>query len=243
MAVALQVWGASESGGRNRLAVVDRAIEHHGGPRYEQSRSELRMCSRSGCYEIDVRMEQGSYLYDVTGTVQGVERRVVSTNSDVRLWLDGVATDIEIGRRDRFRDWVMARVYFCFLPYRLNDPSVYKQDMGPESWNGRDLHKVKVTFAPGSSSDAEDEFLYWFDPSSARLEQFAYSFVGNPGGVRFRRAIRYRRVGGILFFDQENFGVDGDHYSVDQVDEDFVSSMRHISTVELRDIEVTELGG
>ena len=55
-----------------------------------------------------------------------------------------------------------------------------------------------MTFAAGSSTDAEDEYLYWFDPETARLEQFAYSFQGRPGGLRFRRLDNYRRVGGIL---------------------------------------------
>ena len=42
-----------------------------------------------------------------------------------------------------------------FLPYRLNDPGVYKQDLGLERWGDRELHKVKVTFEPGSSNAAE----------------------------------------------------------------------------------------
>lgn len=240
-ALALLVSGTGQSEKVDRLAIVDRAIEHHGGSLYDHSLAVLRMCSRSGCYDIRARMEQGRYRYDVTGTVGGIQRRVVSTNDDVLLWLDGIATEIERDRRSIMRDWAMARVYFCFLPYRLNDPSVFKQDLGLETWGGKDLQKIKVTFADGSSSDAEDEYLYWFDPSSGRIEQFAYSFVGDPGGLRFRRGIRYRRIGGILFFDQENFGVDGNHYSIDQVTEEFVSAMRHISTVELRDITVKSL--
>jgi hypothetical protein len=136
----------------------------------------------------------------------------------------------------------MARVYFVFLPYRLNDPSVIQRDLGLETWEGRQLHKVKVTFPPGSSSDAQDEFIYWFDPTTARLEQFAYSFEDDPDGIRFRRLSNYRRIGGILFFDQENLGVEGDEYSVDQITPAFVEqSMREISIITLEDVRVESL--
>jgi len=135
----------------------------------------------------------------------------------------------------------MARVYFVYLPFRLNDDSAIKQDLGMEIWNDRPLHKVKVSFVPGSSSGAEDEFLYWFDPETARLEQFAYSFSGDPGGLRFRTAFDYRRVGGILFFDQENRGVDGDGRSVDEIRPDSVASWDLVSTVTLHEIKVQPL--
>ena len=133
----------------------------------------------------------------------------------------------------------MARVYFAFLPSRLDDPSVGLEDLGREDWDGRALRKVKVTFEAGTSTDAEDEFLYWFDPDTARLEQFAYSYERNDGGLRFRKLINYRRVGGILFFDQKNYGIDGPGLSVDLISPEFFrDSMHHVSTVELKDILV-----
>ena len=224
-----------------RVPIVDRSISYHGGERYEHSQTDLQMCSKSGCYAIQARMDGGLYRYDVTGTAGGVNRRVLSSNDRLEMWVDGEAATIPTERTSVVRDWAMARVYFCFLPFRLNDPSVLKEDLGVESWNGRSLHKVKVTFASGSSTDAEDEYLYWFDPETGRLEQLAYSFTGRPGGLRFRKATKYRRVGDILFFDQLNFGIEGDHYSVDQVDPAFVETMDHISTVELQGIKVEAL--
>ena len=224
-----------------RLEIVDRAIEYHGGTRYESSDTSLRMCSKSGCYEIRARVNDGQFLYDVTAIDRSKERRVVWTNDSLDLRVDGMPSAVEADRVQTLRDWAMARIYFCFLPFRLNDESVLKQDLGLEVWNGRDLHKVKVTFQAGSSSDADDEYLYWFEPLSGRLEQFAYSFSGDPGGLRFRRATRFRRVGDILFFDQENMGVDGDGFTVDQIDPSFVSKMKRISTVELSNIRVEAL--
>jgi len=229
---------------RRPLEIIERAIAFHGGERYENSETRLRICSRSGCFKVRSRVEGGLYDYEAEGKVGESSRRVRITNESVERWEGGEPVAVEPGDEQALRDWVMARVYFPFLPYRLGDPSVQQHDLGLERWAGRELHKVKVTFERGSSTDADDAYLYWFDPKTGRLEQFAYSFEGNPGGLRFRRAKNYRRVGGILFFDQENWGVEGEGLSVDQITPNFVDrKMRRVSEVELRGLEVQPLGG
>jgi len=227
--------------GGARLDVVDRAIEHHGGDLYLHSRTSLEVCSKSGCYEVSAAVQAGRYEYRVRGPYRGGVREVLVNNDLALHWQDGNEMDVSPEGDTALRDWAMERVYFCFLPYRLNDDSVLKEDLGLERWSGRDLHKVKVTFVPGTSTDAEDEFLYWFDPASGRLEQFAYSFAGSPGGLRFRKLYNFRRIGGLLFFDQENRGTAGDELTVEAISPEFVAAMERISTVELRNIQVEDL--
>lgn len=224
--------------GSARLDIVDRAIEYHGGERYLDNRTRLEVCSKPGCYQVSAAVQAGLYEYRVRGPYRGGVREVVVSNDRVLHWQDENEVYVSPADEAALRDWAMARVYFSFLPYRLNDDSVLKEDLGPEKWSGRELHKVKVTFVPGTSTDAEDEFLYWFDPATGRLEQFAYSFVGSPGGLRFRKLYNFRRIGGLLFFDQENWGSAGDGLTVEMINPDFVSTMEEISTVELRSIQV-----
>jgi hypothetical protein len=220
--------------------IVARAIEFHGGDLFRASTTSFEVCSKSGCSRVEVTTDGGLYRHDVEAAVKQGRRRVVATNDDVEAWLDG--REIEVSspaEEQRLRDWAMQRIYFNFLPYRLGDPTVRFVDLGLERWEGRELHKVAVAFEPGSSTDADDEFLYWFDPISARLELFAYSYEVGGGGLRFRRLFDFRRVGGLLFYDQENWGVDGEGLSIDLVSPEFVAqSMRRVSTIELRDIEV-----
>ena len=220
------------------LAIVDRAIEHHGGEIYEYSLTELEICSKSGCFELRARRNGGEFDYLAKGEVRGTQREVRSTNDDVWLVEDGTTVEVDAERASGLRDWVSARIYYPFLPFRLNDESVFKQDLGLETWDGESLHKVKVSFVAGSSTSAEDEYLYWFEPETGRLVQFAYGFSGNPGGLRFRRGLNYRRVGGILFFDQENLGLEGDGLSVDQITPALVAEMPLVSTVRLEGIRV-----
>jgi hypothetical protein len=223
-------------------SIVERAIAYHGGELYEMSTAELDICSKSGCFHVRSKVDGSRFEHEVSGKIRSGELRVRITNETTERWLNGTPEPVETGREQPIRDWAMARVYFCFLPYRLADSSVQHHDLGVVDWNGRSLHKVKLTFAKGSSTDANDEYMYWFDPESARVEQFAYSFEGNPGGLRFRQAKNHRRVGGILFFDQENLGAEGEGLSVDQIDPHFVAQrMRAVSTVELKEIEVESI--
>ncbi len=250
LAVAVAVALATPLAAETARELVARSIAHHGGELYESSRITLDLCSKSGCSALEVRQDGGLYEYCATAKVKAGLRKVCIDNDTAREWLDGVgvaraslpSSEPAIARDAALRDWVMQRVYFSFLPYRLEDPSVRLEDLGVEAWDGRELRKIKVSFETGSSTDADDEFIYWFDPEPARLELFAYSYEVNEGGLRFRRLGNHRRFGGILFFDQENFGVEGRDLSVDLVSPAYVEeSMRHVSTVELRNIVAVPL--
>ena len=200
------------------------------------------MCSKSGCSRLRSRVEGGLFDLEAVSQVEAGERRVRITNDGAEWWENAEPQPVDAERERVLRDWVMARTYFTFLPFRLNDPNVYKQDLGLEEWNGRPLHKVKVSFTPGSSTHSQDEYMYWFDPESGRLEQFAYSYATSGGGLRFRKTFDHRSVGGVGFFDQENWGVEGPDLSVDLVSEEYVaSSMRLVSTIRLGEIQVGRL--
>lgn len=222
--------------------IVDRSIAHHGGDLYESSRTRLTVTSRSGSFDVVSEVRGGDFDHTVMWTDRDDRaRKVRVTNDTVEQWTDGEKVPVPEDEEQRLRDFVNARIYFPFLPYRLNDSSVRKTDLGTETWDGRKLHKVKVTFESGTSTDADDEYLYWFDPDTGRVEQFAYSFHTGDGGLRLRKAYDHRRVGGILFFDSENWGVNGKTDVLDVTPEFSASEMEKISDVELSGIEVEEV--
>lgn len=225
--------------------IVDRAIAYHGGDLYGHSRTKLTVTSRSGSFDVVSEVRGGKFDHTVAwadGEVR--QRKVRVTNETVEQWVDGERVPVPPEEEQRLRDFVNARIYFPFLPYRLNDPSVHKEDLGIETWDGRELRKIKVTFQAGTSTDAGDEYLYWFDPDTGRLEQFAYSFHTGDGGLRLRKGYDYRRVGGLLFFDSENWGVNARSTDVMDVTPEFAAAeMEKISDVELSGIEVESLSG
>ncbi len=154
----------------DNLPIVDRSIELHGGDLYEHSTISFTIVSKSGAFDAEVLQDGGTFRYAVISDTDQGRRTVVSTNDGVQVLLDGEPQEVPADRAQRFRDFVSARVYFPLLPYRLDDPSVHQEDLGLETWPGADgprgLHKVKVTFEGGSSTDAQDEYLYWFDPET-----------------------------------------------------------------------------
>lgn len=225
------------------LPIVDKAIEFHGGDLYRSTTAKLTVSSRSGSFRIVSKMDGESF--DHTVTDEGAEesaRKVRQTNTSIEEWKGAEAVELDEEGKRRAQSFVEGRVYFPFLPFRLNDSSVWKEDKGLETWDGRQLHRVKVSFDSDSSNSSHDEYTFWFDPETGRLEQYAYSFgTGRErGGLRFRRLYDYQRVGGILFFNALNLGIDGTgDLRVDQIDPDYVlNEMEEVSRVVLSDIEV-----
>ncbi len=246
MAVAANV-GAANVGAAEKvrnLPIVNRSIEFHGGALFLSTHTHLTIGSRSGAFDIDSTMDGGLFEHIVSGkNSEGVVRKVRQTNDSIEQWVDGELQSLSEEGRRRAQSFVEARVYFPFLPFRLNDATVWKEDQGIEDWDGRKLHRVKVTFDTDSSNSAHDQYVYWFDPKTARLEQFGYSFgTGQErGGLRLRKLFNYRRFGGILFADADNLGVNGSgaELTVDLLTPEYAKEkIEHISFVNLSNIKV-----
>lgn len=221
--------------------ILERSIEFHGGPLYDRSIISVTITSLSGTFDIVARRAGGEFDYTVTGAAgpDQAERRVRLTNDTVEEWRSGAPVPLDEEGTTRARNYVNARVFFPLLPYTLKGGDIRFEDRGIQAWEDRRLHEVKVTFAPGTSSDASDSYRFWFDPETGRMEQFAYDFSG---GLRFRKAIRFHDVDGVTFSDQENYAIDGDRIPVDTLTPDYLAqNMKLLSTVALTDIEVEPL--
>ncbi|MPZ21660.1 MAG: hypothetical protein GEV06_27790, partial [Luteitalea sp.] len=204
--------------------LVDKAIAFHGGATYEQAQVSFTISSGSGGFDVEATLDGERFEYIVSAEgekTRYTDRELARSSSNGWQTLDGHAAD-------EARTFVMSRVFLPFLPYGLNGSAAFQgptnEDLGLETWNGRQLHKVKAQFPGGVAPDGHRTFMFWFDPDSGRLEQFAYDFTIEGGGVRFRKPTTYHKAGGLLFFDSENWGVNGQGLTVDQVTPDFVTS-------------------
>ena len=221
--------------------IVAQSIEFHGGDLYEGSSITMTITSLSGSFRIEAMRDGGEYEHVVINPAGDgrPERRVRLTNAGVSEWRGGEELPLDAENERRARAFVDARVFFPLLPYTLKGGDVHFEDRGLETWDGRELRRVKVTFTPGSSNDADDAYTFWFDPDTGRVEQFGYDF---DNGLRFRKATSFQRVGGVLFSDQENYAVDGGKVPVDTLTPEYVaSSMRLLSTVVISDVTVEPL--
>lgn len=224
---------------------VERAVAFHGGALYEATETAMTITSASGSFDLRVRRDLGLFEIEVEGAMaDGTPRRARLTNDGAREWRGGEELSLDAAGAERTRRFVEARVWFPFLPYGLLGEAVRHQDQGLERWGERSLHRVKVTFETAPREDPADEYAFWLDPETGRVEQYAYAYdQGTPqAGLRFRIARDHRRIGGLLFFDVANLGIDGrSDLSVDLVDPAFAASLEPISEVELSAIEVTAI--
>ena len=221
-------------------SIVVKSIEFHGGSLYENSAMVLTISSLSGSFQLEVTRQGGQFDHAVIGTIgRAIERRVRVTNDAVQEWRGGDEVPLDDSNATRARAFVDARVFFPLLPYTLNGGDINYADLGLENWEGHELHKVKVTFTPGTSNDADDGYMFWFDPETGRMEQFGYDF---DGGLRFRKGIEFERVGGVLFSTQENYAIDGGRVPVETLSPDYIAAnMNLISTVVISDVTVEPL--
>lgn len=227
---------------RIRLPILEKAISFHGGSLYNNSEISLTISSLSGEFDIVARAEDGLFDYTVISQVGSdlkIQRKVRLTNTTIQRWDDGVEVELDEQTAEQVQTFVNARVFFPLLPYSVGGAGVLTEDLGIERWDNRGLHKIKITFQPNTSNDADDSYMFWFDPETGRMEQFAYDFAG---GLRFRKATKFNRVGGILFSDQENYAVDGGRISVDVLTADYVrETMKLLSVVKINNIDVEAL--
>ena len=221
--------------------IVARSIAYHGGSLYEGSRMTMTITSLSGSFDIEATRQGGDFEFVVTDPPRGDQpaRRVRLTNAGVTEWRGGEEAALDAEGERRATAFVNARVFFPLLPYTLKGGDIHFEDLGLDRWNGRDLHRMKVWFTPGTSNDADDAYTFWFDPETGRVEQFGYDF---DNGLRFRRATAFERVGGVLFSDQDNYAVDGGKVPVDTLTPDYVAgSMRLLSHVAISAVTVEPL--
>ena len=146
----------------------------------------MTITSLSGSFRIEATRDGGRFEQVVVGTVgpRQTERRVRLTNDTVQEWQDGSSLELDEEGERLARAHVNARVFFPLLPYSLSGGDIRFEDLGLDTWHGRDLHKVKVTFNPGTSNDADDSYMFWFDPDSGRIEQFGSTLTPDCGTGR-----------------------------------------------------------
>ena len=97
-------------------------------------------------------------------------------------------------------------MYFFQLPSPLKDSAVVSELLGTTKILGKEYWSIKVTFNEvGGGTDFKDEYRYWIDKNNFQITFFAYNYLTDGGGVRFRKAKNTRDINGFLFQDYVNY--------------------------------------
>ncbi|UZD22726.1 hypothetical protein PBT90_04740 [Algoriphagus halophytocola] len=221
--------------------LVDKAIAAHGGEAFESSQIEFDF--RDIHYSILKTPDRFEYIREFSDSTGNAIRDLLNNEGFVRT-VNGVKIDTLseewIGKYSRS---VNSVAYFAYLPYGLNDPSVYKSLVGDTEINGEKYDLIKVTFAEeGGGEDYDDEFLYWIGKEDSYVDFLAYSYHTDGGGVRMREVSSVNEIGGIRFQNYLNFKPQDETVAVEMMQNLYESGdLELLSEINLENIRVEPL--
>lgn len=219
-------------------AIVDQSIAAHGGKALESS--VISFDFRDRHYQIFKSSQAFEYIREFADSTGQV--RDVLDNTGFARTINGTPATVTEERAAAFSRSVNSVAYFAFLPYGLNDPAAKKTLVGESELDGKKYHLIRVTFSQeGGGEDHEDVFLYWINQKTKRLDFFAYSYLTDGGGVRFRKATKTHDVGGLVLQDYENYGLESKETPVEEMESLYKSGkLELLSTIALENVRVVK---
>jgi hypothetical protein len=183
-------------------SIVNEAIEAHGGELYDNADysfefrgKKYRFQNNGIAYTYSSEIQKGDSLIKDIMRPDKFERSI--NNSLQSLTKKDV---------DKYSEAINSVIYFATLPHKLKDASVNKEFIEETKIKGKSYDVIKVTFGQdGGGKDFDDEYHYWINKDTHKIDYLAYSYQVNDGGVRFRSAFNTRVVAGVTFQDYINY--------------------------------------
>jgi len=182
--------------------VLDQAIAAHGGSLYEMA--YYKFVFRGKQYSFHNNGQ--AYKYTVSSVKNGKTIQDVLDNDGVTRTIDDVSQQLTDKQKRSYADAVNSVIYFATLPHKLQDPAVNMKLLKEVSIKGQTYSALQVNFdEEGGGTDHDDNYIYWINKKTHRIDYLAYDYQVNNGGVRFRSAYNARVVDGIVFQDYVNY--------------------------------------
>lgn len=222
--------------GNKAQQVVDKAIANAGGDKFNNAIIDFDF------REHHYRSDRNGGIYQYTRIKQDSAGRVqdILNNDGFQRIVNNAEVEVPDKMAARYSSSINSVIYFALLPYGLNDEAVKKEYLGEVNLEGKDYHKIRVTFAEeGGGEDFEDVYVYWISKDDYEIDYLAYDFHVDGGGQRFRKAVNPRIVNGIRFVDYINYKPEVEGLPVEKTDSLFLNnSLKQLSEINLKNIEV-----
>ena len=247
LAVVITAGCVSESQTDDPQAMVDAAIEAHGGDVLEHA--ELSFEFRGTPFSV--MRDGGRFTYKRTTTDSlGQTIEDIVDNKGAHRFVEGEEVAIDSITTRRINTDVNSVAYFALLPIPLNDPAMQKRYLGSQTINGEPYDMVEGTFAQeGGGRDYQDVFVYWFHAERHTMDYLAYSYIlgadetgPNATGIRFREAGNVRDVGGYRVLDYRNLTADAGTDLAEMGLMFEAGELRVVSDIQLEGVRVEPVG-
>ncbi|MFT6679338.1 MAG: hypothetical protein ACJAZG_002016 [Granulosicoccus sp.] len=189
------------SEGKTLLAKV---LKAHGGDKYGSAHFQFVF------RENDYTFKNDGVHFEYRKTFKKDGKEIIDRYSDklFERHVEGELVDLSDKEKSAYSNSLNSVIYFATLPHKLLDPAVNIQFIGNTEMKGQGYEMLSVTFGQeGGGKDHDDEYLYWINSDSKRIDFLAYNYTVNNGGVRFRSAYNTRNIDGIIFQDYVNYKV------------------------------------
>ncbi|MFD0862007.1 DUF6503 family protein [Sungkyunkwania multivorans] len=169
----------------NAKAIVDRAIEQHGGTETWQRIKTIKFDKTSILYFPDGKVESKvtqhqSFQYHPTYMIsirweQDDKDFLITSNGDhvAKSVNDSIVTDPKA--LDAAKKSVLASEYVIFLPFKLKDDNTALHYAGTATFNNDEAHLINTTFS--EKRDNADQWTFYFERDSYQL--LGYKVVHN----------------------------------------------------------------
>ncbi len=182
--------------------IIEKAIKAHGGALYDNA--DYSFTFRKKEYHF-INKENG-YIYSVKQQSNGNQTCDFITNGKFERFVNEEPIDLSKKHIDAGSGALNSVIYFATLPHKLKDSAVNKKFIETTNIKDASYHVIEVTFSQeGGGKDHDDEFHYWVNKETNKIDYLAYNYRVNKGGVRFRSFYNRRVIDGITFQDYINW--------------------------------------
>ena len=181
--------------------ILEKTIKSHGGDLYNTA--NYSFVFRGDAYYFKNNNE--SYEYSKRSEKEKTVIQDFLKNDALTRVVNGDTIKLSEPKIKRATGGLNSVIYFATLPYKLNDKAVNATYVGETTIKGEDYTILGITFSKeGGGDDFEDQFHYWINTKTNKIDYLAYNYQVNGGGVRFRSAYNRRVIDGITFQDYIN---------------------------------------
>jgi len=183
-------------------AVLAKALKAHGGDLYEKAHYQFMFRDKTYTFQND----GADYRYEVSSEKDGNAIIDVLDEGTLIRTVNGEVSELSRKQYNAAMESLNSVIYFVTLPHKLQDQAVNLKYGGEVSIKDFKYETLIVTFdQEGGGVDHDDQYRYWINLATGRIDYLAYNYQTGKGGVRFREAFNPRIVEGILFQDYVNY--------------------------------------
>ncbi|MEP0365406.1 MAG: DUF6503 family protein [Cyclobacteriaceae bacterium] len=186
--------------------IIDQSIVAHGLNRLQGM--SVSFVFRDKTYEV-IRIGDKVIYSRIFKTDSSEVKDILVNSTDFCRLEDGDTVNLTEEWKKRYSASVNSVLYFFQVPLVLNDPAAKKRHVGKAMIGSEQYYAIKVWFQEqNGGEDYDDEFVYWINTETLLVDFFAYSYLTEGGGVRFREATERVDRSGMKFQNYVNYKAD-----------------------------------